>query len=122
MYRGFPLNCRTHPLLVAKESSLGVCLCFVFPLAAERPLYSELVDTTLASDTRIRTAPTQLLDDNTRTRIRSSETPIKKQVKFGGSGTESCVAGESKAEDGRFAAAMPAACRAASAAPTAPRG
>ena len=37
-----------------------------FPLAAERPLYSELVDTTLASDTRIRTASAQLLDDNTR--------------------------------------------------------
>ena len=32
-----------------------------FPLTAERPLYSELVDTTLASDTRIRTAPTQYL-------------------------------------------------------------
>ena len=48
-----------------------------FPLAAERTLYSELVDTTLATDTRIRTAPTQLLEDNTR--IRSCETPIKKQ-------------------------------------------
>jgi len=35
-------------------------------LAAERTLYSELVDTTLATDTRIRTAPTQLLEDNTR--------------------------------------------------------
>ena len=49
-----------------------------FPLAADRPLYSELVDTdTTPSDTRIRTAPTQLLDDNTR--IRSCETPIKKE-------------------------------------------
>ena len=53
----------------------GLVLRFGFPLAAERPLYSELVDTTLASDTRIRTAPTQYLYyDNTR--IRSCEVPI----------------------------------------------
>ena len=39
--------------------------------------YSEPVIREYAHDTRIRTAPTQLLDDNTR--IRSCETPIKKR-------------------------------------------
>ena len=75
---GFPLNCRTPPLYSELKNTLrGIVPRSGFPLAAERPLYSELVDTTLASDTRIRTAPAQLLDDNTR--MRSCETPIKKQ-------------------------------------------
>ena len=75
---GFPLNCRTPPLYSELKNTLrGIVPRSGFPLAAERPLYSELVDTTLASDTRIRTAPAQLLEDNTR--IRSCETPIKKQ-------------------------------------------
>ena len=75
---GFPLNCRTPPLYSELKNTLrGIVPRSGFPLAAERTLYSELVDTTLTTDTRIHTAPTQLLEDNTR--IRSCETPIKKQ-------------------------------------------
>ena len=61
-----------------------------FPLTAERPLYSELVDTTLASDTRIRTAPTQYLYYSTIIQEEYAawklQTPIKKNSKlnFGG--------------------------------------
>ena len=59
---GFPLNCRTPPLYSELKNTLrGIVPRSGFPLAAERPLYSELVDTTLASDTRIRTVPTQYL-------------------------------------------------------------
>ena len=39
----------------------GAFRVHLITLAAERPLYSELVDTTLASDTRIRTAPRNTL-------------------------------------------------------------
>ena len=71
---GFPLAAERPLYSELKNTLRGLVRAPGFPLAAERPLYSELVDTdTTPSDTRIRTAPTQLLDDNTR--IRSCETP-----------------------------------------------